>query len=57
MSRQEAAVRLDLTLVQLDQLIATGVLDRYRLRGRYIRVLRRQVEELAQLDRAFLLAP
>lgn len=57
LSRQEAAVILGVTLAQVDQLIATGLLDRYRLRGLYIRLRRQQVEELAQVDRSFLLAP
>lgn len=50
MSRQEAAFRLSVTVAVVDRLIATGALDRYRLRGRYVRVLRTQVEELAELD-------
>jgi excisionase family DNA binding protein len=57
MSRQEAASQLGLTMAQVDDLIATGLLDRYRIRGTYIRVRRDQVDELAQVDRSFLIAP
>ena len=54
LSRQEAACQLGLTLADVDHLIQTGLLDRYRIRGRYVRVLRSQVDELAQLPRDWL---
>lgn len=50
MSRQEAALALRVTVTVVDRLISVGLLDRYRLRGRYVRVLRPQVAELAALD-------
>jgi excisionase family DNA binding protein len=54
LSRQEAAFLLSLTLDEVDRLIHTGLLDRYRIRGRYVRVLRSQVDELAQVDPSIL---
>lgn len=54
LSRQEAAAVLGVDLATVDRLIATGVLDRYRLRERYIRVLADQVHALADLPREWL---
>lgn len=54
LSRQEAAAQLGLSLADVDHLIQTGLLDRYRIRGRYVRVLRSQVDELAQLPSHWL---
>jgi excisionase family DNA binding protein len=42
----EAAWRLNLTEAEVMRLIATGLLDRYRYRGLYVRVRADQVEEL-----------
>lgn len=53
-SRQEAATILGVDLATVDRLIATGVLDRYRLRDRYIRVRADQVAELIGLPREWL---
>lgn len=50
MSRQEAAVFLGLALDDVDRLISVGLLSRWRIRDRYIRVLRSEVNELAALD-------
>jgi excisionase family DNA binding protein len=50
MSRQEAAVLLRVRVQDVDRYISLGLLDRYRVRGRYIRVLRSQVLELAAVD-------
>lgn len=55
LTRQEAAAVLDVSLDDVDRFISIGLLDRYRIRGRYVRVLRSQVDELATVDRAFLL--
>lgn len=38
----------------VDRLIDTGALTRYRLRGRYVRVLRAQVDELASVPAEWL---
>lgn len=54
MSRQEAAVTLGLSLAEVDRLIANGLLNRFRIRGTYIRVLRSQVDELAGLPAEWL---
>lgn len=54
MSRQEAAAALDVTPADVDRFISTGLLARYRIRGRYVRVLRSEVTELAQVDPRFL---
>lgn len=54
LSRQEAAEVLGTDVAVIDRLIATGVLDRYRIRKRWIRVLTGQVLELAQLPREWL---
>jgi excisionase family DNA binding protein len=54
LSRQEAALLLGLRLDDVDRLIATGLLDRFRIRGQYIRVRRDQVEELARLPSHWL---
>lgn len=53
-SRQEAASALGVTVDDVDRFISVGLLDRYRIRGRYVRVLRSQVDELATVDPAFL---
>ena len=54
MSRQEAAVALGVSVGDVDRFIAIGLLDRYRIRERYVRLRRDQVIELASVDRAFL---
>lgn len=54
LSRQEAASLLDVDVATVDRLISTGVLDRYRIRGRYIRVRGRQVQELLDLPSEWL---
>lgn len=54
LSRQEAAAVLGVDVATVDRLISTGVLDRYRLRGLYIRVQARQVAELVGLPREWL---
>lgn len=53
-SRQEAAVRLGVTVDVVDRLIATGALARYLIRNRYVRLLRAQVDELASLPSEWL---
>ena len=53
-TRQEAADQLDVSLAVIDRLIATGVLPRYRLRERYVRVRQADVDELKTLLREFL---
>lgn len=53
-SRQEAASALGVTVDDVDRFISVGLLDRFRIRGRYVRVLRSQVDELATVDPAFL---
>lgn len=53
-SRQEAAEQLGVDLTVVDRLIATGVLPRYRLRGRYVRVRQDDVDELKTLPTEFL---
>lgn len=55
LSRQEAARYLAVPLETVDRLIATGLLDRYRIRGRYVRVRTGQVAELATLPREWLI--
>lgn len=50
LSRQEAAQQLAVTVDEVDRYISLGLLDRYRLRGRYVRVLRAQVDELATVS-------
>jgi len=55
MSRQEAATVLGLDVPAVDRLISNGLLDRYRIRGRYVRVPTGQVAELATLPREWLL--
>ncbi len=55
MSRQEAAAELDVPVEVVDRLIAKGLLDRYRIRERYVRVRAGQVAELASLPRTWLL--
>jgi excisionase family DNA binding protein len=55
MSRQEAATVLGLDVPAVDRLISNGLLDRYRIRGRYVRVPTGQVVELATLPREWLL--
>ena len=47
LSRQEAAEVLHTTVPVVDRLIATGVLPRYRLHGRYIRL---KTEDVLQLQ-------
>lgn len=54
LSRQEAAALLGVSVDVIDRLIAHGVLDRYRIRGRYVRVLTGQVEALTALPREWL---
>lgn len=53
-SRQEAAEILATDLATVDRLIATGVLDRYRIRERWVRVLTTQVMELRELPPEWL---
>ncbi len=55
MSRQEAALALGVDVPAVDRLISSGLLDRYRIRGQYVRVLTGQVAELATLPREWLL--
>ena len=55
MSRQEAAAALAIPLAAVDRLIEHGLLDRYRIRERYVRVPTGQVAELAHLPREWLL--
>lgn len=55
MSRQEAAAALGVDVAVVDRLIAHGVLTRYRVAGRWVRVEARQVAELATLPREYLL--
>jgi hypothetical protein len=55
MSRQEAAEMLDVPLAVVDRMISHGLLDRYRIRDRYVRVETGQVAELASLPREWLL--
>lgn len=50
MSRQEAAAALRVAVTVIDALIRTGLLARYRTAGRYVRVLRSQVDELKDVD-------
>jgi excisionase family DNA binding protein len=54
LSRQEAADVLGVPLPVVDRLIEHGVLDRYRVRERYVRVLTGQVVELTTLPREWL---
>lgn len=54
LSRQEAAAELGVDLVTVDRLISTGVLARYRIRGRYVRVKASQVRDLAGLPADWL---
>lgn len=54
LSRQEAAAQLGVSLVVVDRLIATGVLARYRLAGRWVRVLAGEVDVLADFPREWL---
>jgi len=53
-TRQEAAVFLGVDVEDIDRLIGAGLLLRYRLAGRYVRLLRAQVEELGHLDAELL---
>jgi hypothetical protein len=55
LSRQEAAALLGLDVPAVDRLIARGVLDRYLIRERYVRVRTGQVVELSDLPRDWLL--
>lgn len=55
LSRQEAAAVLGVSIAVVDRLIAHGLLDRYRIAGRWVRVEARQVAELAKLPREYLL--
>jgi len=55
LTRQEAAEQLGIPLAGVDRLIDHGLLDRYRIRGRYVRVTAGQVAELARLPREWLL--
>ena len=54
MSRQEAARILGVADIDIDRLINIGLLDRYRIRGWYVRVRRVQVDEWAARDPALL---
>lgn len=53
-SRQEAANRLGVSLATVDRLIATGLLKRYRIQGRYVRVAVRDVQPLLDVPRDWL---
>lgn len=55
LSRQEAADELNVTVAVVDRLIAVGLLDRYRIRERYVRVPAGQVADLATLPRDWLI--
>jgi hypothetical protein len=55
LSRQEAAIKLGVAVAVVDRLIATGLLLRYRVAGRWVRVEAGQVAELATLPREYLL--
>lgn len=54
LSRQEAADLLGVDLATVDRLIETGVLSRYRIAGRWIRVLTGEVAELKDFPREWL---
>lgn len=54
LSRQEAAHVLGVAVPDVDRFISIGLLARYRIRGRYIRVLRAEVTELAALPAEWL---
>lgn len=54
MSRQEAAAVLGVDVAVVDRLISTGVLARYRIRERYIRVKASQVRDLTGLPKDWL---
>lgn len=54
LSRQEAAAVLGVDVGVVDRLIATGALDRYRIRGRWVRVRADQVHDLSALPRDWL---
>lgn len=54
LSRQEAAIVLGVPLATVDRMIRRGLLDRYRVRGLYVRVRAGQVAELAHLPREWL---
>lgn len=53
-SRQEAASALGVTVDDVDRLISNGLLSRWRIRGRYVRVLWSEVAELAELPTEWL---
>ena len=54
MSRHEAAEALGVDLVTVDRLISLGVLRRYRLHDRYVRVRTEDVGALADVPRDWL---
>ena len=54
MTRQEAAAVLGLTVDDIDRMISHGLLARYRIRGRYVRVRVRDVEQLLDVPRDWL---
>lgn len=54
LSRQEAAAELGVDVAVVDRLIATGVLTRYRIRGRWVRVEAGEVEDLTDFPRPWL---
>lgn len=56
LSRQEAAAVLGIPVSSVDRLIRRGLLDRYRVRGVYVRVRAWQVTELADLPRDWLIS-
>lgn len=56
LSRQEAAAALDVTVDAVDRMIRHGLLDRYRIAERYVRVPAGQVAELADLPRDWLIS-
>lgn len=55
LSRQEAAVLLGVPVAAVDRLIATGLLPRYRIRERYVRVREGDVLPLQDVPRDWLL--
>ena len=55
LSRQEAAAALGVDVAVVDRLIAAGVLARYRVAGRWVRVRADEVAELATLPTLYLI--
>lgn len=55
LSRQEAATLLNVPVTTIDRMIGQGLLPRYRIRERYVRVRLRDVEPLLDVPREWLL--